>query len=261
VQGQAAALVLTIVLPPVTKAIQAGKLAQVVNKFKGLKGFSAEAANLDRLAGAKANEVGNVLDDITKQGINLEDRLWDDIADIGDAGDLGSVSNGLRVDLLIKDAFKPGWTKQKVLQFQHGQRPHPSEYLARAHIEKHLSQFQDGVSFFCPKEAIERYGDLLGRSDGVFVISKSKMDDLVLRAQGDMNLIETELAIPKGNWASREMCRVDVKYSEDIRLRMPSGNEQGANEFFTPGGFTANGQAEAVIDPIPKGKYTYIDFK
>lgn len=43
-----------------------------------------------------------------------------------------------------------------------------------------------------------------------------------------------------------------------LNLRIPSGNEVGANDFFTPGGFTADGTIEAVIDQIPKGKYTYL---
>jgi hypothetical protein len=44
---------------------------------------------------------------------------------------------------------------------------------------------------------------------------------------------------------------------EGLDLRMGTGNEEGANKFYTPGGFTADGQAEAVINPIPKGHYTY----
>ena len=53
------------------------------------------------------------------------------------------------------------------------------------------------------------------------------------------------------------MCRVDVQNPNELDLRIPSGNEEGANKFFTPGGFTSDGQAEAVINPIPKGKYSF----
>lgn len=33
-------------------------------------------------------------------------------------------------------------------------------------------------------------------------------------------------------------------------LRMPTGNEAGANNLWVPGGITKNGKSEAVIDPI-----------
>lgn len=78
------------------------------------------------------------------------------------------------------------------------------------------------------------------------------------RTNGNIDLIEKELSIPKGNWSEKTMCRVDVDNLSELNLRMSTGNETGANEFFTPGGFTADGTIEAVIDQVLKGNYTYL---
>jgi hypothetical protein len=44
-----------------------------------------------------------------------------------------------------------------------------------------------------------------------------------------------------------------------LNLRMPSGNEAGANNLWLPGGKLPTGQSEAVVNQIPKGAYTEID--
>jgi hypothetical protein len=42
---------------------------------------------------------------------------------------------------------------------------------------------------------------------------------------------------------------------------MPSGNEAGANNFYTPGGFTSGGTPEAVVNNIPNtDEYRSITF-
>jgi hypothetical protein len=47
--------------------------------------------------------------------------------------------------------------------------------------------------------------------------------------------------------------RVDIP--EPKGLRLSSGNELGANEYWVPGGRTSGGIREATIDPVPKEKY------
>lgn len=184
-----------------------------------------------------------------------QDELWNDLADMGDAADLHNVSVQLRAHL--QQGFLKGWTIEKVQQYGKGKFPLPEVYLAEKYIKEHLKQFEQGVSFLCPKDVIDRYKNYLGRSDGVFVLPIHKMDELIDETGGDLSRIETELNIPPGNWSNRKMCRVDVLDIQGLNLRMPSGNEIGANEYFTPGGFTLNGRAEAVIDPLPVNKYTF----
>lgn len=156
--------------------------------------------------------------------------------------------------------FINGWTSEKIMQLPKGQRPNPDIYLPEEYITKHLSKFEKGVSFFCPKDIIDNcisLGIPLGRADGVYVVPISKMEEIMNKTRGNVALIEKELAIPSGSWQVKQMCRVDITNVQNLKLRMPSGNETGANSFFTPGGFTANGQPEAVINPIQREFYNF----
>lgn len=44
--------------------------------------------------------------------------------------------------------------------------------------------------------------------------------------------------------------RIDVEDISDLNIRIPSGNETGANSLWFPGGFTSGGIAEAITDTI-----------
>ncbi|MFY9307573.1 MAG: hypothetical protein WAQ28_00850 [Bacteroidia bacterium] len=48
--------------------------------------------------------------------------------------------------------------------------------------------------------------------------------------------------------------RIDI--NNPSGLRMPSGNEPGANEFWIPGGKTSGGIFEVTVDQIQPGSYT-----
>jgi hypothetical protein len=188
--------------------------------------------------------------------IDQQDDMWNTLANMGDAADLNTVPTSLILQK-VQRGFLPGWTKERVLQSGKGKYPSPEVYLSKQYILDHLTEFENGVSFLCPLETIGRYRDLLGRPDGVFVMPMGKMDELMDRTHGDISLIETALNIPRGEWAKRKMCRVDVLELDELNIRMPSGNEIGANEYFTPGGFTKDGEMEAIINPIPKDKYEF----
>lgn len=47
------------------------------------------------------------------------------------------------------------------------------------------------------------------------------------------------------------LVRIDVRDTSGLNLRMLSGNEAGANELWTTGGFTSGGVPEAITDIIP----------
>lgn len=84
---------------------------------------------------------------------------------------------------------------------------------------------------------------------------KSEMDSVLMRSHGDLSRIEHELGIPAGAWKHRVLVRIDIPKLKKLRLRMPSGNEVGANVLWLPGGLLPTGYKEAVIDRIPKGRY------
>ena len=47
------------------------------------------------------------------------------------------------------------------------------------------------------------------------------------------------------------MVRVDVDDVTGLNLRLPSGNETGANSLWIPGGYTSGNVPEAISDIIP----------
>jgi hypothetical protein len=190
--------------------------------------------------------------------IRTQDSMWDDLAEMGDAGTLNNLSDQVKIDIVtrkVQKGYKSGWTKERVLSFEKPNRPLPETYLTKEYIEDHLKRFKNGVAFFCPENILINNKKLLGRTDGVYVVPMDEMDALMKETGGDIGKVEIALGIPTGDWASKTMCRIDVVDVSDLNLRVPSGNELGANNFFTPGGYTAGGQIEAVIDRIPEGKY------
>ena len=53
--------------------------------------------------------------------------------------------------------------------------------------------------------------------------------------------------------------RVDIP--NPTGLRVPSGNELGANKFWLPGGYTSGGMMEATIEAPNPGEYTVSPIK
>ncbi len=138
-----------------------------------------------------------------------------------------------------------------------GQRPPPSSYLDESYIQSHLGKFNEGASLITKKSTLEKYGrDKIGLPDNTqFVMPKGQMDEVLVRANGDIAVVERELGIPKGAWQGEEMVRIDVPRPDGLNLRMPSGNEMGANEKWLPGGKLPTGYDEAVIDQVPRQSY------
>lgn len=152
--------------------------------------------------------------------------------------------------------FKKGHSKIEIISIPKGKRPLPSNYLKSKYRRRHLRNFKRGASFIIPKTNLERYGrTILGRQDGQFVMSKKEMDNLLLKANGQLFILETELGIPSGLWKNTDLIRIDIRRPKRLHLRIPSGNEVGANELWIPGGKLPNGYLESVVDPIPQGKY------
>ena len=171
----------------------------------------------------------------------------------------GQLKSSYRADTvsLIDKYFRRGMSRKGILMIPKGKRPAPETYLKRRYIRRHLKNFKAGASCIVSKELLERYhGDSIGKADNSqFIMMKSEMDSVLMRSHGDLSRIEHELGIPAGAWKHRVLVRVDVPKPKKLRLRMPSGNEIGANVLWLPGGLLPTGYKEAVIDRIPKGRY------
>nr|WP_315391267.1 hypothetical protein [uncultured Prevotella sp.] len=171
----------------------------------------------------------------------------------------GQLKSSYRADTvsLIDKYFRRGMSRKGILMIPKGKRPAPETYLKRRYIRRHLKNFKAGASCIVSKELLERHhGDSIGKADNSqFIMMKSEMDSVLMRSHGDLSRIEHELGIPAGAWKHRVLVRIDIPKPKKLRLRMPSGNEVGANVLWLPGGLLPTGYKEAVIDRIPKGRY------
>ena len=107
-----------------------------------------------------------------------------------------------------------------------------------------MEKFSDGVSKIT--WGVNRAE--IGPPGGHFVMPKHVADDIVIKSGGDIKKIESLLGLNPGDLGDTPV-RIDIY--NPTGLRMPSGNEPGANEFWLPGGKTSGGIPEAVIDQTP----------
>ena len=188
---------------------------------------------------------------LTKQDSLLSDNFGQKVD--------GQLRSPYRADTvsLIDKYFRRGMSRKGILMIPKGKRPAPETYLKRRYIRRHLKNFKAGASCIVSKELLERHhGDSIGKADNSqFIMMKSEMDSVLMRSHGDLSRIEHELGIPAGAWKHRVLVRIDIPKPKKLKLRMPSGNEIGANVLWLPGGLLPTGYKEAVIDRIPKGKY------
>ena len=94
------------------------------------------------------------------------------------------------------------------------------------------------------------------------------MDRLLEQTRGDVRVIENALGIQKNLWRKNlskgdRLLRIDFIPTKDSNLRIPDGNEIGADMLlWRPGGKTEGGLDEAVINPIRKNyKRTELNVK
>jgi hypothetical protein len=141
-----------------------------------------------------------------------------------------------------------------------GTRPDPSEYLPPEYIEHHLDKFHDGATRFMPESNFDKYG--IAQRDGTsFVMPKNEADAMIDSTRGDPRALERALGLPEGFLDSKKVVRIDIDHPEEFNLRMPSGNEAGANEQWIPGGLLPDGASEAIVDggEIPRSDYSVTD--
>jgi hypothetical protein len=143
--------------------------------------------------------------------------------------------------------FKPGFTAGDILAIPKGSRPDPTTYLNPDYIAQHLAQFQKGASRLMPKSNFEKYG--IAQKDGTsFIMANHEVDEILAKAAGDKGAMEKALGLPEGFLERETLVRIDIPSPDKLGLRIPSGNEAGANQFWLPGGKLPDGNLEAVID-------------
>lgn len=159
-----------------------------------------------------------------------------------------------------EDASSDGLSAEKrdeIIAMPKGSRPDPSEYLSPDYIKNHLQKFNDGATRFMPASNLEKYG--IAQRDGTsFVMPRNEADAMLEASGGNLRSMENELGLPEGFLDSNNLVRIDIADPGEYHLRMPSGNEAGANEQWIPGGVLPDGASEAVIHggEIPPDDYT-----
>ena len=147
----------------------------------------------------------------------------------------------------------------EILAIPKGERPDPSSYLDKKYIRKHLKLFRKGISLVMGQDSYVMYvvaRKHVGREDNsCFVMPKSVCDDIAKTANGNLTVYEEALGFAPGYFYGHGgLVRIDVTDIEDLHLRLPSGNEAGANSYWLPGGYTSGGVPEAITDLIPKSR-------
>lgn len=128
-----------------------------------------------------------------------------------------------------------------------GQRANPNKYMSKGELQAHRQKFDQGASRLTLKSNIEKYGP--AQADGTaFVMPKGEMDQLLASSGGDKRKLEKALGLPADTLEGNELVRIDIPDPGKLNVRMPSGNEAGANSQWIPGGTLPNGNTEAVLD-------------
>lgn len=178
----------------------------------------------------------------------------------GNFSKLEQLANGIKiVSQKTEGAFVGSMNQGKVLSAPKGKRPLPETYLRPDYIAEHLSQFDEGVVRFTSRSAYKKYGTL--GPDGGFVLPKKELDKVLAESKGDIKLIEVKLGLPEGYLGDDDVMIVLMERKDCTSLSLPSGNENGANEFWLPGGYTSGGTPEAVMNFSTKPVFKEIKIK
>jgi len=138
----------------------------------------------------------------------------------------------------------------EILSTNKGLRPDPSTYLPQEYITNHLAKFDSGATKIASSAPTR---PLLGPPGGTFVMPNSVTNDLIARSNGDVAKLEDLLSLERGTLGDSPV-RLDI--NNPPGLRMPDGNELGANNQWVPGGYTGGGIPEATIDQLPIDQLT-----
>jgi hypothetical protein len=161
------------------------------------------------------------------------------------------IGSGGKVAFLVtgSDAVSAGLSddmRASILAMSKGARPDPGTYLSPEYMAQHLAKFDDGATRFTTEDKLHQHG--IGQADGTsFLLSKSEVDELVQKTNGDPRALEQALGLPEGQLGKGAL-RIDFPSPLSHGGRIPSGNEAGANQWWQPGGKLPNGNLEIVID-------------
>ena len=152
--------------------------------------------------------------------------------------------------------YKNYWN-EPILTIPKGSRPNPKTYVNSEYLTKHFAEFNEGATVIQTEWAYTNYSEANGfvgvpDDNTLFVMPAKYADKVIQNSNGNINYIEEKLGFPKGYFKyGGGLVRIDIKDLSDLNLRLPSGNEIGANSFWIPGGETSGGVPEAILNTVP----------
>ena len=155
--------------------------------------------------------------------------------------------------------YKNYWN-EPILKIPKGSRPDPKTYVNSEYLTKHFAEFDDGATVIQTEWAYTNYSEANGfvgvpDDNTLFVMPKKYADKVIQNSNGNINYIEEKLGFPKGYFKyGGGLVRIDIEDLSGLDLRLPSGNETGANSLWIPGGETSGGVPEAVLNTVPLDK-------
>jgi hypothetical protein len=171
----------------------------------------------------------------------------------------------------VPDALRDGWKKDswhtpdRIVGSGKPNRPYPAEYLDADYIREHIDKFGDGATRFYRADSLNTYGP--GNNGTTFVFPTSEIDNIIDQAGGDPKKLGTMLGLGENFFVDKngnavEIIRADFTPDEitNGNIRMPQGNEGGANAQWIPGGYLPEGIPEAVVNVSDTGTGSYTNF-
>ena len=201
-----------------------------------------------------------LLDAAHKIGRNLADhqrKMKEKVSEF--LGDLGAVDRPGHLD--FSHTPGGGLPKSKVdeiVGIGKPNRPAPSTYMSKEEIERHLAPFQEtGAVRFTSRSRYEEKGTI-GPPNGTYAISMQEFESIMERTEGDLTKVEKILGLNPGDLSGGDTMVVHIAPGDLDGLRVPDGNEPGANEHWLPGGVTSGGVPEATINAPDTLRFTEI---
>ena len=155
--------------------------------------------------------------------------------------------------------YKNYWN-EPILKIPKGSRPNPKTYVNSEYLTKHFAEFNEGATVIQTEWAYTNYSEANGfvgvpDDNTLFVMPAKYADKVIQNSNGNINYIEEKLGFPKGYFKyGGGLVRIDIEDLSDLDLRLPSGNETGANSLWIPGGETSGGVPEAILNTVPLDK-------
>ena len=155
--------------------------------------------------------------------------------------------------------YKNYWN-EPILKIPKGSRPDPKTYVNSEYLTKHFAEFDEGATVIQTEWAYTNYSEANGfvgvpDDNTLFAMPTKYADKVIQNSNGNINYIEEKLGFPKGYFKyGGGLVRIDIEDLSDLDLRLPSGNETGANSLWIPGGETSGGVPEAILNTVPLDK-------